>query len=100
MTKKRFKRGDHVSWNSEAGRVRAGSPESLLPGSRSKATQFMRARMIRSTRSKAIRPITSRCIRGRRSGSWLAEEFLLLTDDDADDDCRVQDDPADAGKVN
>ncbi|HKU61028.1 MAG TPA: DUF2945 domain-containing protein [Gemmatimonadales bacterium] len=22
MTKKRFKRGDHVSWNSEAGRVR------------------------------------------------------------------------------
>ena len=23
MTTKRFKRGDHVSWNSEAGRVRA-----------------------------------------------------------------------------
>jgi hypothetical protein len=27
------------------------------------------------------------------------EELRLLTDDDADDDCGVQNDPADAGKI-
>ena len=37
---------------------------------------------------------------GAQEASWLAEEFLLLTDDDAVDDCGIQDDPADAGEVN
>jgi hypothetical protein len=59
----RFKIGDHVSWNSEAGQV---SGKIIAIHTRDfdyKGMCIMPRRVIRSTRSRATRPITLPLIR-------------------------------------
>jgi hypothetical protein len=56
---KKFKVGDHVSWNSEAGRVSGRVVRVHTRDVNYKGYPITRARMIRSTRSKATKPITS-----------------------------------------
>ena len=63
---KRFKVGDLVTWNSEAGRVSGTIIKVHTDDVDYKGTPITRARMILNTKSKAPRPITSRCIKVRR----------------------------------
>jgi len=58
---KTFEVGEHVSWNSEAGRVR-GKIVKVHKGD-TKATSTMLRPTSRSMKSRATRPITSRCIK-------------------------------------
>ena len=65
----KYKVGDHVSWNSEAGRV-----SGHITRVHTADTEFMgrtrhASRMPRNTRSRATRPIMWRCIKSRHSGS-------------------------------
>ena len=46
MAEKRLRRGDHVSWNSEAGRVRGRITRVTTTRIRFKVTPFMPARMM------------------------------------------------------
>jgi hypothetical protein len=66
---KRFKVGDHVSWNSEAGRVsgriiKVHTAEVGYKG----YTSITPVRMNRNMKSRAIKPITSLCTKDRPSG--------------------------------
>jgi Hypervirulence associated proteins TUDOR domain len=60
---KTFKVGDHVSWNSEAGRVRGKIVKCISEPSIIKATFTVLRRMSRSMKSRATRPTTSPCTR-------------------------------------
>lgn len=70
---KSFKRGDHVSWNSEAGRVRGHVLRVHTEDVDYKGHVHHATQTIRNTRSEATRPITSPCIRERPCGGSGAE---------------------------
>jgi len=59
----KFKVGDHVTSNSEAGHVSGKIIKVHIRDADYKDTRITRARMIRNMKSSATRPITSRCIR-------------------------------------
>lgn len=61
---KRFKVGDHVTWNSEAGHV-SGRIIKVHTADTDYKGHTRHAVTTRSMRSKATRPIISRCIRER-----------------------------------
>ena len=60
---KTFKVGDHVSWNSEAGRVRGKIVKVHKRAVNYKGTFTVQRRMSRSMKSRATRPTTSPCTR-------------------------------------
>ena len=60
---KRFKVGDHVTWNSEAGHVSGTIIEVTPKMSITKDIPTTRARTIRNMKSRATRQITSRRIK-------------------------------------
>ena len=68
-----FKIGDHVSWNSEAGRLSGRSFVCTLAISRSKATRTMRVRKRLNTKSRAAGPSTSHSTRDQRSPSFATD---------------------------
>jgi Hypervirulence associated proteins TUDOR domain len=62
---KTFKVGDHVSWNSEAGRVRGKIVKVHRRAVNYKGHVHVPPRKSRSMRSRATRPTTSPCTRPR-----------------------------------
>ena len=65
MTKK-FKVGDHVTWNSEAGHASGKVTKVHTENVDYKGYTTTRPRTSRNMRSRAIRASTSRCTRVRR----------------------------------
>jgi DUF2945 family protein len=63
--KKSFKVGDHVTWNSEAGRVSGRIIKVHKQDVDYKDTRITPTLMSRSMKSKAIRQTISRCIKDR-----------------------------------
>jgi hypothetical protein len=64
---KKFKIGDHVNWNSEAGRV-SGTIMPSIPWTLVTRAMFITLqKMTLNTKSKAIRQITSRSIKAAPS---------------------------------
>jgi hypothetical protein len=61
----KFKVGDHVTWNSEAGHVSGKIIKIHTKDADYKDTRITRARMIRSMKSRATRPTKSRCTKVR-----------------------------------
>jgi len=55
---KRFKVGDHVTWNSEAGHVSGKIIKCILTTLTTRDTLITRARMIRNMRLRAAKPNT------------------------------------------
>ena len=66
MAAKRLKIGDHVTWNSEAGRVRGKIIEVMTSPVEFKGYACMRALANRNTRSGVMPAITSPCTKDRR----------------------------------
>jgi hypothetical protein len=63
-----FKRGDHVEWNSEAGRVRGTVMKKIVSDVEFKGYTHQPPKKNPSISSRAIKPITSRFTKGRRFG--------------------------------
>jgi hypothetical protein len=63
-----FKRGDHVAWNSEAGRVRGTVVKKVVSDVKFKGYTHHATKKEPSISSRAIRPITLRFTRAQHFG--------------------------------
>jgi hypothetical protein len=75
---KKFKVGDRVTWNSEAGYVSGIIIKVHTKTLTTKDTHITRRRTIRSMRSRAARRIMSRCTKGQRSKGKSTESPCLV----------------------
>jgi len=64
--KKTFKVGDHITWNSEAGRASGTIIKVHTHDVDYKGIPITRARMNHNMKSRATKPTTSPCTRARR----------------------------------